>query len=53
LTPDGIGNTCDPVRTPGHTVCFLRQNRSAMPRKHTETLPPSSYTNREDASDAT
>src|ERR1039457_4295117 len=52
-TPDELGNTCDRARPHCHTVCFLRQTRSAKPHKRTETLPPSSCTNDEDASDAT
>jgi len=51
--PDERGNICDRARSLSRTVCLLRQTRSAMPHKRTETLPPSSCTNGEDAFDAT
>jgi hypothetical protein len=51
--PDELGKTCDRALTLCHIVCFLRQTRSAMPHKRTETLPPSSCTNGEDVCDAT
>ncbi|HEV2716145.1 MAG TPA: hypothetical protein VGU64_12840, partial [Terriglobales bacterium] len=47
------GNTYDRARRRYHTVCFLWQMHSAMPRKRTEILRPNSYTNGGDASDAT
>jgi hypothetical protein len=51
--PDELGNTYDWARPHVHTVYSLRQTRSATPRKRTENLRPNSYTNGEDAFDAT
>jgi hypothetical protein len=51
--PREPGNTYDWARLHVHTVCCLRQTRSATPRTHTENLRPNSYTNGADAFDAT
>ena len=48
--PDELGNIYDLARQQCRTVCFPRQTRSATLRTRSENRPPSSCTNRVDAS---